>query len=122
MKREVLFGGIAVVLILAFLFWLEESKPGEYDGFAQCLTEQGARMYGSYQCGHCNEQKEMFGKSWKYVGYVECSNPGGMGQKQECYDADIRAYPTWEFGDKSRELGLMSFGELSNRTGCVLPA
>jgi hypothetical protein len=120
-NRNILYGGIAVVLVIAGIIYLQNA-PGEYDEFAQCLTDKGAMMYGAYWCGHCNDQKEMFGNSWKHIDYVECSLPNNGGQTKECSDAGIRGYPTWEFSDGSRESGKLSFELLSLKTGCSLDA
>lgn len=121
-ERNIIFGGIAVVLVIALLWYIEDSKPGEYDDFAKCIADANATFYGTKTCPHCNEQKEMFGKSVSLLPYVECSLPAGMGQAQACNDAGIRAYPTWVFSDGSRELGRLSFEVLSQKTGCGLPA
>ena len=94
-----------------------EEVPEDMDAFAKCLTDNGARMYGAYWCGHCNEQKESFGESWEFIDYVECSYSSG-GQALECSTAGIKAYPTWEFKDGSRLSGRLSFEELSRNTGC----
>lgn len=97
------------------------SEPGKYDSFAQCLSNNGVKMYGAYWCPHCQDQKEMFGDSWKNVNYIECSLPNGAGQTKECTAAGIRSYPTWQFADGTRVSGTLSFQELSARTSCTLP-
>ncbi len=109
----------AAMLLAAAIFLL---SPGRYDDFARCTKESGAKMYGSVDCPHCKEQKELFGGSWQYAGYVECSLPGGYGQAPECDAAGIKAYPTWVFKDGTKRLGMMSFEELSGKTGCPLPS
>jgi hypothetical protein len=108
--------------ILAVLWFIEDSKPGDYDSFAQCLTNANATFYGTYWCPHCSEQKEEFGKSMKYVNYVECSLPNQAGQTQVCQDAGITGYPTWIFDDGTRLPGKLSFEQLSTLTGCPLPS
>ncbi len=119
MNHNIIIGAIAVVLIIAVLYFVEESRPGEYDAFAQCLSDANATFYGAYWCGHCKEQKDVFGKSFKYLNSVECSLPNNAGQTQECTDAGIRGYPTWKFADGSEHLGPASFDVLSAKTGCV---
>ena len=121
MDKNVILGGAAVVLILAVLFFLQESQPGNYDEFAQCLAENNATMYGTFWCSHCNDQKSMFGKSWKYVNYVECSTPEYT-PTQVCEDAGIRGYPTWELGNGTRYPGAMPLEQLSSLAGCPLSA
>ncbi len=119
-SQPVIIAG-AIVVVLAAAFLLIANTPGKYDDFAQCLSDKGAKMYGAYWCPHCKEQKEAFGNSWKYVNYIECSESDGS-QTQECAAAGIKGYPTWEFADGSRESGLMTFNELSAKTGCPLEA
>ena len=94
------------------------SEPGKYDAFAQCLSDNGVKMYGAYWCPHCEDQKTMFGDSWKNVNYIECSLPQRRGQTQICIAESIQSYPTWEFADGTRVLGTLSFQELSARTSC----
>jgi hypothetical protein len=118
-NRNILIGAVAV---LAILWFVEDSKPGNYDEFAQCLTEANATFYGTYWCSHCSAQKEDFGKSMQYVNYVECSLPNGAGQTQECTDAGIRGYPTWILNGGTNMPGRLSFEQLSTLTGCPLPA
>ena len=118
LKKKTLFGLIVGVVAIILLWNISFSGPGQYDDFAECLTEAGAKMYGAYWCSHCNTQKEMFGKSWKFVNYIECAE--GNGQTQECKDAGITGYPTWEFGDESRQSGKLPLDILSERTGCSL--
>ena len=109
-----------VIALLIILFVVIPNLPGKYDDFARCLADSGTKMYGSYLCPHCNEQKEMFGNSWRLMDYVECSGPGGQGQSETCAREGIRLYPTWEFPEGSRESGTFSFQELSDKTGCPL--
>lgn len=99
---------------------IKNESTAPYDSFAKCLTEKGAKMYGGFWCGHCNDQKEMFGESVKYISYNECALSNG-GQAQVCADMKIEAYPTWIFQDGERALGKLSFAQLSQKTGCSLP-
>lgn len=110
-----LFGFVAVAALLILL-----NAPGPHDEFAKCVTASGAKMYGTYWCAHCKEQKEMFGASFRHIDYVECSLPQMAGQTEECAAAGIRSYPTWEFGDGTRESGALPFEELSAKTACPL--
>ncbi len=109
---------IIVVIILGFLYFNTNGEVEDLDGFAQCLSDSGAKMYGAYWCSHCKTQKAMFGDSWDNVNYIECSLPNNQGQTQECIDAGITGYPTWESGDGSRKSGEVSLSELGNIVGC----
>ena len=115
MNNYILGGAVIVIMILLVI-----AAPGKYDNLAQCLTNSGAKMYGSYWCGHCKDQKDMFGKSWDKVEYVECSLPNAAGQTPECIEAEIVGYPTWEFASGERVTGAITFEELGIRTGCPL--
>lgn len=90
------------------------------DAFAQCLSDNGAKFFGASWCSYCNQQKEMFASSVKYLPYVECALPTG-GQTAECEANNIQGYPTWKFADNSQQSGVMSFEQLALKTGCELP-
>ena len=112
---------IAVVVGAILFFSLNNGQPGKLDSFAQCLNDKGAVFYGAYWCPHCQTQKKMFGKSEKYLNYVECATPAGDKRTQECVDKKIEGYPTWEFADGSRESGELALSRLAKKTGCELP-
>jgi glutaredoxin len=91
------------------------------DDFARCLTESGAVFYGTYWCPQCTRQRDLFGRSDRYVRYVECATEGSDEPKRACKSAGVRSYPTWVFGDGSRVSGRQSLERLAARTGCALP-
>jgi len=105
---------------ILLIFLVGCSGQGQYDTFAQCLTDSGTTFYGAFWCPYCNEQKKMFGKSMQNIAYVECSTPDKKSQTKACQDADIKNYPTWEFGDGKRQEGRLSILELSQLSGCSL--
>jgi len=109
------------ILILAGLCVFLAACGGQYNEFAQCLADSGAKMYGAYWCPHCQDQKQQFGPSWDFVNYIECSLPNRGGQTDVCKQANIESYPTWEFADGSRQVGALTFQTLSQKTGCTLP-
>jgi hypothetical protein len=111
--------GVAVVVIVA-AYLMITSAPGDYDSFAQCVGASGAKMYGATWCPHCNDQKHEFGNSFRFIQYVECSTPDNSGESDECRAANITAYPTWVFGDGTRETGALSFEEIAARTSCAI--
>jgi len=118
-QPTVVAGVFVLVVLVAFV--ILTNSPGRYDSFAQCLSEKGAKMYGAFWCPHCNDQKAMFGASWKYATYVECSTSDGQEQLPVCTEAGIKSYPTWVFADQTKKTGLLTFEELSVKTGCQLP-
>src|SRR3989338_10659897 len=90
--------GVVVLLFVGLGVW-NKTRPGEYDAFAQCLGEKGAKFYGAFWCPHCQEQKALFGRSKNKLPYIECSTPDGEGQLAVCKEAGIKGYPTWVFKD-----------------------
>ena len=112
-----IWGTIAVIAVGGFYTWYSSQQPGKYDEFAQCITDKGAAMYGAFWCPHCATQKTTFGKSFKFVNYIECSKPDRT-QTEACDQANISSYPTWEFADGSRQTGELSILQLAQRTGC----
>jgi len=110
---------IAIIGVLGYLYINSKNKPGEYDNLAQCLTQNGTKMFGAYWCPHCLNQKKEFGNSWKYIKYIECSLPGGQGQTQECNDEKIESYPTWEFKDGARLTGEIPLTQLAEKSNCA---
>ena len=114
---------VAILLLIIIIIWgikISTNVSKDYSEFAKCLTEQGTKIYGTSWCGVCDSQKEAFGKSWKYINYIECSLPNKEGQTQICKNENIERYPTWEFEDGSRDFGKLSFEQLSQKSGCEL--
>lgn len=110
---------ILIVVIMAYIN-KEDSKPGQYDEFASCIKESGAKFYGAFWCPHCRDQKKLFGNSAKLLPYEECSTPDAMGQLQVCIDKKIESYPTWEFADGTRVSKMLSLEEISSKTSCEI--
>ena len=116
-----IIAGVIVIGLIAFSA-NSKSTPSQYDTFAQCLTDNGVKMYGAWWCSHCQNQKELFGSGFEKIDYVECSSPGSQSMNQTCKDAGIEGYPTWEFADGSRSSGEQTFSFLSTKSGCELPS
>lgn len=85
-------------------------------GLAKHLLKTGAKMYGSYKCPHCNDQKALFGDASRYVDYVECDPAGPNANPNLCFSRGIMNYPTWEINGVYYE-GAKSLPELSNISG-----
>ncbi len=65
-RDKLTWAGIVIVLVVAYVgFWYHNNH--RYDGFAKCMASKQVKMYGAYWCPHCVEQKEIFGKSFRYV-------------------------------------------------------
>lgn len=111
---------LSAAAFLGFQLMAGEPKVNPLDQFAQCLTDQGAKIYGAYWCSNCKIQEERFDSSWKFIDYTECATPGIQGQVSSCNEAEIEGYPTWVFADASRLVGSQTLESLSDKTGCDL--
>jgi len=117
--KNIVYGLIVIAILILVIVGVNNSrKPGKYDDFAKCLTYSNVKFYGSFQCPHCAEQKRIFGKSIKYINYIECGPLSGP-QTQICKDNHLRYYPTWEFNNTKTE-DVLEVDELSSMTGCKL--
>ena len=102
----------------------EAAGPSELDGFAKCVYETGARMYGQYTCGVCKKQRELFGPSFQYIQEIECHPRGENPQTQRCLERDIEKTPTWILEkngiESDRLTGFQTLELLSEFSGCPL--
>jgi hypothetical protein len=120
LRDRLIWVGILVVLIAAYsVFWYHNNH--RYDEFAKCLSSKQVKMYGAYWCPHCAEQKEEFGKAFRYVNYVECAIKNSSEMASACRAAGVQHYPTWQFGASPLVEGKFPLQELSDKTGCSLP-
>ncbi len=90
------------------------------DKFAQCLADNGAKMYGAYWCPHCTNQQNLFGDSFKFIDYVECDSQGENPRLELCFSAGIELFPTWEINGAKHQ-GEQSLADLARISGCELP-
>ncbi len=105
-----------IVVILAFQEVNMEGNNVALDAFAQCLSDRGAVMYGTYSCPVCKKQKQLFGDSFRFIPYVEC-----MEESDRCVANNIEKVPTWIFSNEKKAIGLQSFEALAAETSCSLP-
>jgi len=122
MNNKNIFISIVIILIFGALATVmlqtkTEAVPStKYDEFAQCLSSKKLTMYGAAWCSHCKEQKALFGDSFKYVPYVECTeNP------DQCLKAGVEGYPTWIDVKGEKYKGGQSLEKLGEISNCVLP-
>lgn len=114
-KRYITYSVILLlVLIIAYSFYAS-SKPGKYDDFARCLTDKNFVMYGTDWCVHCKSQKDMFGKSFKYINFVNCDM-----KRDICQREGIDGYPIWKSDDGTRYEGTQELSRLAALSGCNL--
>jgi len=119
-KQVVLVISLVIVTAFSFLVYSSATGPAKYDAFAKCLTENDVKFYGAFWCPSCADQKAMFGKSAKYLNYIECSPPDRRGQTPACAEAGIESYPTCEFQNGERRTGVVPLEQLNLLSGCEL--
>lgn len=115
---------IAILNILPFILFNISTGPQEnYDALAQCMTEKGVVMYGSFRCSVCARTRAMFGDSFQYVKEIECHPQGKNAQTALCLSKKIEGTPTWVLEKDSAEIkravGFLSIDELRQFSGCT---
>jgi hypothetical protein len=120
--RKVIIGAIILAALAATYYVGYHRRAHQYDNFARCLSQKGIKMYGAYWCPHCSEQKAMFDASFQYAPYIECGIQGNTAKiQQECTDAGIKHFPTWQFPPLGERVeGAIPLEDLSLRSGCPL--
>ncbi|MFQ5475000.1 MAG: thioredoxin domain-containing protein [Candidatus Nanoarchaeia archaeon] len=123
MKRSLI---VLLLIGVMFVTACNPTQKGHYDEFAKCLSAEGVVFYGAFWCPHCQRVKKEFGDSWQYVNYVECDGRDAQGQPEVCQAKGIDSYMTaiLKDGDSPDKwlIGEPQFYELSQKTGCALPA
>ena len=110
--------GIGIlVFIIGSISYLTSQEDPEISELAQCLTDSDATMYGAFWCGHCDDQKKLFGNSFKHIDYVECDERGDNPQPERCQIEGIEGYPTWKINGQTIS-GVISLNQLSSVAGC----
>lgn len=115
----ILFAGIIAVGIIALVVTSKTSPVGAEE-LAQCLSDNGTKMYGAWWCPNCENQKDLFGNAFNKIESIECSPGGTKTMSAECKNEGIEGYPTWEFGDGTRVIGTQTFAQLADKAGCEL--
>lgn len=111
----------AVLFFLGLFFWSRwvNTRPDKFDDLAKCLKDKGTIFYAAFWCPNCQNQKKIFGRSARFLPYVECSTPNGQGQLEVCRQAGVEAYPTWTFSSGTSTIGVLLPDELAEKSGCV---
>lgn len=95
------------------------------DKLAQCITEKGGVMYGTFWCPKCAQVKKNFGSAMKYIKYVECDPRGENEQSELCIQKGVDKYATFIFNDDPNKdhwlVGVPTFEELAAKAGCPAP-
>ena len=97
----------------------------EVDKLAQCITEKGGVMYGTFWCPKCAQVKKNFGGAMKYITYVECDPRDENEQSELCIKKGVDKYATFIFNDDTNKenwlVGVPTFEELATKAGCPAP-
>lgn len=113
---------LAICVVLSVYVYTQGLPPPahKYDALAKCIAESSTTFYGAFWCPHCAAQKTKFGTGAQYLPYVECSLPNDS-ENATCTAAKVTGYPTWQFKDGSRLVGVQTPATLAAKTGCALP-
>lgn len=102
----------------------EPPPQRDWSKAAQCLTEKGVSMYGSYTCPKCAKQKKLFGDAFQFIRYVECHPRGTNAATEACVERDVNKVPTWlqeRNGEEvKRVVGVQQVETLAAEFGCPL--
>jgi uncharacterized membrane protein len=121
---------LVIAAFLAFITYSLQTgtiPSGQYDEFAQCIYDEGFRMYGSATCVFCARQRALFGDSVEYIREIECDPRNPDNESERCIAKNVERTPTWIVEDqegndiKRFDPGVLSLETLSAESGCVLP-
>ncbi len=85
---------------------------------AKHLRKKGVKMYGAFWCGHCAQQKELFGQqAFSQINYIECDPKGKNPQPQKCTQAGIKGFPTWQLPNGKTLPGQAPLSDLAKVSG-----
>tara|TARA_Y100000310_G_scaffold38326_1_gene35940 strand:+ start:12537 stop:12971 length:435 start_codon:yes stop_codon:yes gene_type:complete len=111
-KKIILISIVSVVFVLIVggigFSYMNTLKPAALDGFAQCLADKGAIMYGASFCQYSHAQQGMFGNSKKYLDIRDFTE-----------DPNVKTTPTWLINDEYYP-NVQTFNRLASLTGCEL--
>jgi glutaredoxin len=110
-------GIVVLSILISSISYLTSQEDPAISELAQCLTYNDATMYGAYWCGHCSDQKKLFGNSFKYIDYVECDERGDNPQPERCQIDGITSYPTWKINSQTLS-GIRSLKQLAEVAEC----
>ena len=117
--KKMLVGTPIILLVFSLVIFVSSTgstgtdiSDEKLDEISRCLSEAEATMYGSKSCPHCQTQKDMFGRYFERIDYVECTE-----QQQKCRDAGISGVPHWKINGEDLR-GTQKFESLSEAANC----
>lgn len=97
--------------------------PRDPVALAQCLRERHYLVYGAWWCGHCDDQKKIFGVAGlPALNYTECYPDKGTDETPECQAMKFAKFPTWVLPDGRRISHFLTLDQLAALSGCPWPA
>lgn len=129
MNKKVVIAIIVLIAGGALLYFTQfrsPKVPGQYDVFAQCLSEKNFVMYGSVNCIECGRQRRSFGDSFRFIEEIECDPRVNNNQVDRCISKEIDRTPTWIQEDEEGntlyrfEKGYQALERLSEIADCSL--
>lgn len=104
---------VVIVLIIIWGIYAYKNfiKEAPLDKLMKCIASKSV-LYTSTGCSHCENQKEILGKSIGYFKNIDC-----LKEPDKCEQANIHAYPTWIINEKKYE-GAQSIKKLTELSGC----
>jgi uncharacterized membrane protein len=117
----VIFVILNLIPVVAFNIPTSEDSI-DYSPLAQCITDNGVNMYGSFRCGVCARTRALFGDTFEHINEIECHPQGENAQTELCLAKGIEGTPTWilepEGKEVKRQVGFMTLAELQEFAGC----
>lgn len=84
---------------------------------AEHLKNHQSRLYSTFWCPYCKQQKDLFGRgAAQQITVIECDPNGKDAQPKLCLDAKVTSFPTWEINGRLYP-GFRSLEELADLSG-----
>ncbi|TWU50499.1 putative bifunctional phosphatase/peptidyl-prolyl cis-trans isomerase [Rubripirellula tenax] len=96
-----------------------ESAP-DLVQFAKDLADAGVVFYGAHWCPACTAQKELFSDGKDNLPFVEVTNPDRSLNSVGIAEG-ISEYPTWDFPNGTRLVGVQTLATLSATANVAIP-
>ena len=116
---------ILVLYLIPTVIFNVGGEEQDYTEFAQCLTENNMKMYGSFRCGICAKTRAMFGDAFEHIIEYECHPDGEDPRTERCQEINVIRTPMWvvEEADGTvtdKSAGFTSPKKLAEMSGCSL--
>lgn len=121
--KPIIVAVIILNLIPLIYFNFPSGNKEDLAPLAQCVTDKGVKMYGSFRCGICAKERALFDDAFQYINEIECHPQGEHAQVALCQEKKIEGTPTWILEDENgveikRKIGFMNPNALREFSGC----